>query len=121
VQAAWSRQDLDALKRLTTPEVLHYFNTALSENASKDIENHVEDLRVLSAEVEEAWTEDATDYVTVLFRWSARDYSVSLSKQRGEPGYVAEGNDRTATEETEAWTFMRYQRGKWLLSAIQQT
>jgi predicted lipid-binding transport protein (Tim44 family) len=121
VQAAWSRQDLDALKRLTTPEVLHYFSTALSENASKDIENHVEDLRVLSAEVEEAWTEDATDYVTVLFRWSARDYSVSLSKQRGEPGYVAEGNDRTATEETEAWTFMRYQRGKWLLSAIQQT
>ncbi len=120
VQAAWSRQDLDALKRLTTPEVLHYFSTALSENASKELENHVEDLRVLSAEVQEAWTEDVTDYATVLFRWSARDYSVSLNKQRGEPGYVAEGNDRTATEETEAWTFMRYQGGKWLLSAIQQ-
>ena len=120
VQAGWSRQDLDALKRLTTPEVLHYFSTGLSENASKDIENHVEDLRVLSAEVQESWTEDATDYATVLFRWAARDYTKSLSKQRGEPGYLAEGSDSTPTETSEAWTFMRYQGGKWLLSAIQQ-
>ena len=120
IQTGWSRQDLDALKRLTTPEVLHYFNTTLSENASKEIENHVEDVRVLSAEVTEAWTEDATDYATVLFRWSARDYSISLNKQRGESGYVAEGNERTPTEESEAWTFMRYQGGKWLLSAVQQ-
>jgi predicted lipid-binding transport protein (Tim44 family) len=120
VQAAWSRQDLDVLKRLTTPEVLHYFSTGLSENASKGIENHVEDIRVLSAEVQEAWSEDATDYATVLFRWSARDYTTALDKQRGEPGYVAEGNDRTPTEESEAWTFMRFQGGKWLLSAIQQ-
>jgi predicted lipid-binding transport protein (Tim44 family) len=120
IQTAWSRQDLDALKRLTTPEVLHYFSTTLSENASKEIENHVEDVRVLGADVTEAWTEDATDYVTVLFRWSARDYSISLNKQRGEAGYVAEGNERTPTEESEAWTFMRYQGGKWLLSAVQQ-
>ena len=120
VQAAWSRQDLDALKRLATPEVLHYFSTGLSENASKEIENHVEDLRVLSAEVQEAWSDDATDYATVLFRWSARDYSTSLNKQRGEPGYLAEGNDRTPAETSEAWTFMRYQGGKWLLSAVQQ-
>lgn len=120
VQAAWSRQDLDALKRLATPEVLHYFSTALSENASKDIENRVEDLRVLSAEVQESWTEDATDYATVLFRWSARDYTTSLTKQPNEPGYLAEGNDRSPTETSEAWTFMRYQGGKWLLSAIQQ-
>ncbi len=120
VQTAWSRQDLDALKRLTTPEVLHYFSTALSENASKDIENHVEDLRVLNAEVQESWTEDATDYATVLFRWAARDYTKSLSKQRGEPGYLAEGSDSTPTETSEAWTFMRYQGGKWLLSAVQQ-
>lgn len=120
VQSAWSRQDLDALKRLTTPEMLHYFSTALSENVSRDVENHVEDLRVLSAEVQESWTEDATDYATGLFRWTARDYTVSLTKQRGERDYVVEGNDQTSTEVTEAWTFMRYRGGKWLLSAIQQ-
>ena len=120
VQAAWSKQDLDTLKRLTTPEMLHYFSTALSENVSREVENHVEDLRVLNIEVKESWTEEATDYATALLRWTARDYTVSLSKQRGEAGYVVEGNDQTPTEISEAWTFMRYRSGKWLLSAIQQ-
>jgi len=120
VQAAWSKQDLDALKRLTTPEVLHYFSTALSENVSREVENHIEDLRVLSIEINESWTEEATDYVTALLRWTARDYTVSLSKQRGEAGYVVEGNEQTPTEVSEAWTFLRYRGGKWLLSAIQQ-
>jgi predicted lipid-binding transport protein (Tim44 family) len=120
VQAAWSKQNLEALKHLTTPEILHYFSTTLSENVSREVENHVEDLRVLTAEVTEAWTEDATDYATVLFRWTARDCTVSLAKQRGEPGYVVDGDDKNPTEASEAWTFMRYQRGKWLLSAIQQ-
>jgi hypothetical protein len=120
VQAAWSKQDLDALKRLTTPEMLHYFSDALSENTSKEVENHVEDVGVQQADVREAWTEDSKDYATALLRWKARDYTVSLTKRRGEPGYLADGNDQTPTEAAEAWTFMRYQGGKWLLSAIQQ-
>src|SRR5437899_5783084 len=120
VQAAWSKQDLDTLKRLTTPEMLHYFSTALSENVSGEVENHVEDLRVLNIEVKESWTEEATDYATTLLRWTARDYTVSLSKQRGEAGYVVEGNDQTPTEVSEAWTLMRSRGGQWLVTAIQQ-
>ena len=120
VQTAWSHQNLDALKHLTTPEIVHYFSTTLSENVSREVENHVEDLRVLNAEVTEAWTENDTDYATVPFRWTARDYTISLTKQRGEPGYIVEGDDKNPTEASEAWTFMRYRGGKWLLSAIQQ-
>ena len=120
VQAGWSKQDLDALKRLTTPEMLHYFSNALSENTSKDVENHVEDIGVLQAEVRESWTEDSKDYATVLLRWKARDYTLSLTKRRGEAGSLIEGDDQQPTESAEAWTFMRYQGGKWLLSAIQQ-
>ena len=120
VQAAWSKQDLDALKRLTTPEMLHYFSDALSENTSKEVENHVEDVGVQQADVREAWTEDSKNYATVLLRWTARDYTVSLTKRRGEPGYLADGDDQKPAEASEAWTFMRYQGGKWLLSAIQQ-
>jgi predicted lipid-binding transport protein (Tim44 family) len=45
---------------------------------------------------------------------------VSLTKRRGEPGYLVEGSEETPTESGEVWTFMRYQNGKWLLSAIQQ-
>ena len=72
------------------------------------------------AEILEAWTEQATQYVTAGLRWSARDYNLSLTKQRGELDYVVEGSEETPTESGEAWTFMRSQDGKWVLSAIQQ-
>ncbi len=120
VQAAWSKQDLDTLKRLTTPEMLHYFSDALSENTSKEVENIVEDVAVQQADVHEAWTEDSRDYATVLLRWKARDYTVSLAKRKGEPGYLIDGDDQKPADAVEAWTFVRYQGGKWLLSAIQQ-
>ena len=120
VQTAWSKQDLAALRRFVTPEMLSYFSTALAEQTSLDIANHVEDVVLLRAEVKETWTEDAIRYATIGLRWSARDYTVSLTKQRGEPGYLIEGNEETPTEAGEVWTFMRYQNGKWLLSAIQQ-
>jgi predicted lipid-binding transport protein (Tim44 family) len=120
IQTAWSKQDLTTLRRSVTPEMLGYFATALAEQTSLDIANHVEDVTLLRAEVQEAWTEDATHYATIGLDWSARDYTVSLTKQRGEPGYLVEGSEETGTETHEVWTFMRYQNAKWLLSAIQQ-
>lgn len=120
IQTAWSKQDLTALRRLVTPEMLGYFSTALAEQTSQDIQNHVEDVMLGRAEVQEAWSEDSTQYATVMLRWSARDYTVSLTKQRGETGYLVEGNETTPIETSEVWTFMRSQNGKWLLSAIQQ-
>jgi predicted lipid-binding transport protein (Tim44 family) len=120
IQTAWSKQDLAGLRRFVTPEMLTYFSTALAENTSQDIENHVEDVVLGRAEVRESWTENATHYATVGLRWSARDYTLSMTKQRGEPGYLIEGSEETPAESGEVWTFMRYQNGKWLLSAIQQ-
>ncbi|MEO6545009.1 MAG: TIM44-like domain-containing protein, partial [Nitrospiraceae bacterium] len=120
IQTAWSKQDLAGLRRFVTPEMLTYFSTALAENTSQDIENHVEDVVLGRAEVREAWTEDATQYATVGLSWSARDYTVSLTKQRGEAGYLVEGSEEKPSESSEVWTFMRFQDGKWLLSAIQQ-
>ena len=120
IQTAWSKQDLAGLRRFVTPEMLTYFSTALAENTSQEIENHVEDVVLLRAEVREAWTEVATQYATVRLHWSARDYTVSSTKKRGEPGYLVEGSEETPGESSEVWTFMRYQNGKWLLSAIQQ-
>ena len=120
VQTAWSNQDLAGLRRAVTPEMLSYFSTALAEQASLDIANHVEDVVLLQAEVRETWIEDTTQYATIGLRWSARDYTVSLTKKRGEPGYLFEGNEETPTDASEVWTFVRFQNGKWLLSAIQQ-
>lgn len=120
IQTAWSKQDLAGLRRFVTPEMLAYFSTALAEQTSLDIANHVEDVVLLRADVRETWTEDATQFATIGLHWSARDYTLSLTKQRGEPGYLIEGSEETPTESGEVWTFMRYQNGKWLLSAIQQ-
>ncbi|MBA2251352.1 MAG: TIM44-like domain-containing protein [Nitrospirales bacterium] len=120
VQTAWGKGDLAGLRRLVTPEMVFYFSTGLSENTSQEVENRVEDISIVKAEVQETWTEDATQYATLLLRWTARDYTVSLAKRPGEPGYVVEGNEHTPCEAVETWTFMRYQNGKWLLSAIQQ-
>ena len=120
VQTAWGKQDLSALRRLVTPEMLSYFSTALSDNTSQEVENRVENIRVVSAEVREAWMEDTTQYATALLRWQARDHTVSLTKQQGEPGYLVEGSDERLTDCAEVWTFLRSQNGKWVLSAIQQ-
>jgi predicted lipid-binding transport protein (Tim44 family) len=120
IQTAWSKQDLAELRRLVTPEMLSYFSTALAEQTSLDIANYVEDVVLLHAEVRESWTEDAMHYATIGLRWSARDYTVSLTKRQGESGYLVEGNEKTPTETSEVWTFLRNQNGKWLLAAIQQ-
>jgi predicted lipid-binding transport protein (Tim44 family) len=121
VQKAWSNQDLTELRQLVTPEILNYFSAALADNISQDIRNYVEDVVLLRAEILEVWTEQARQYVTAGLRWSARGYNLSLTKQRGEPGYLVEGSEEIPTESSEAWTFMRHQDGKWLLSAIQQS
>jgi len=120
IQTAWGRQDLAVLRRLVTPEMLEYFSTGLAEQASEGVANRVEDVELGRAEVRESWSEGATQYATVSLSWTARDYTVSLTKQPGEAGYLVEGNDEQPTKTTEVWTFMRFGNGSWLLSAIQQ-
>jgi len=120
VQRAWSNQDMTELRQFVTPEMLNYFSAALADNSSQDIRNHVEDVVLLRAEILEAWTEQARQFVTAGLRWSARDYNLSLTKQHGEPGYLVEGSEEIPTESGEAWTFMRIQNGEWRLAAIQQ-
>jgi len=120
IQSAWSAQDVATLRPFVTPEMLSYFSTALAEDNSRGVENHVEGVELLKGDVREAWSENDTDYATVDLRWSARDYTVSTTVPRGEPGYLIEGSEETATESHEVWTFMRVRDGRWLLSAIQQ-
>ena len=106
IQTAWSKQDLAALRRFVTPEMLAYFSTALAEQASQEVENHVEDVVLTKADLEESWTEEGTDYAAAKLQWTARDYTVSTSKQPGQPGYLIEGSDQSPTDTTELWTFM---------------
>jgi hypothetical protein len=120
IQTAWGRQDIQSLRRIATPEMFQYFSDKLAENISQGVENRIEDIIVVRAETREAWAEDTRLYATVLLQWKARDYVQSLTKPSSDPGYLVEGDDRVSTEVVEAWTFVKHQDGKWLLSAIQQ-
>ena len=119
IQTAWSRQDVQGLRRAATPEMCHYFTDKLAENVSKGVENRVEDVVMMRTEVRESWVEDERVYATVLMQWTARDYVQPLagSNESSEPGLT---NERGLSEFSEAWTFVKHQSGTWLLSAIQQ-
>lgn len=80
IQTAWSRQDVQRIRYLTTPEMCQYFSDKLAENVSAGVENRVEDIIVTRAEVREVWAEGVRLYTTVLLQWKARDYVRSLNK-----------------------------------------
>ncbi len=114
IQAAYSTEDLSALRAKATPEMLSYFSEQLAGNASRGLVNRVTDVKLLQGDLAEAWREGGTDYATVAMKFALKDSLVER-----ESGRTVEGGERG--EVTELWTFMRARGGDWLLSAIQQT
>ncbi len=114
IQAAYSTEDLSALRAKVTPEMLSYFSDQLAGNASRGLINHVTDVKLLQGDLAEAWREGGTDYATVAMKFALKDSMVERAS-----GRTVEGGERS--EVTELWTFMRARGGIWLLSAIQQT
>lgn len=116
VNAAWSRQDLPALQRLSTPEMAGYFDRDLSDLQARGWRNETRDVKLEQGDLSEAWREGAREYATVAMRFSLVDVTRSVSDNA-----VVEGDPERRTEAVELWTFVRTQGGPWLLSAIQQT
>jgi predicted lipid-binding transport protein (Tim44 family) len=114
IQAAYSAEDLAALRMKVTPEMLSYFSEQLSGNASRGLVNRIADVKLLQGDLAEAWREGGTEYATVAMKFALTDSMVERAS-----GRVVEGGGRS--EITELWTFMRARGGDWLLSAIQQT
>jgi predicted lipid-binding transport protein (Tim44 family) len=116
VNAAWSRQDLSTLQRLSTPEMAGYFSRDLSDLAGRGWRNETRDVALEQGDLSEAWREGEREYATVAMRFSLVDVT-----RRVSDGAVVEGDPERRTEAVELWTFSRTQGGPWLLSAIQQT
>jgi predicted lipid-binding transport protein (Tim44 family) len=114
VQAAYSAEDLTALRAKVTPEMLSYFSEQLSENASRGQINRVTGVKLLQGDLSEAWREDGAEYATVAMRFVLTDSTVERAS-----GRTVDGGQ--PSEVTELWTFMRARGGSWLLSAIQQS
>lgn len=116
VQEAFGREDHKALRRLVTPEMVSYLSEELAENAQKDVRNDVTDVRLLQADIAEAWGEGDRDYATAALNYA----SVDVVRDR-KTGELIEGESEEPTETTELWTFVRQDGGDWQLSAIQQS
>lgn len=114
VNAAWSRQDLDALRRLSTPEMTNYFAQDLNDLRARGWTNATSDVRLEAGDLSEAWQENGQDYATVAMRFSLVDVT------RDASGQVVEGDPNSRQTTTELWTFTRRPGTPWLLSAIQQ-
>ena len=114
IQAAYSAEDLSALRAKVTPEMLSYFSEQLAGNASRGLINRVTDVKLLQGDLAEAWRESNTDFATVAMKSALKNSMVERAS-----GRTVEGGERS--EVTELWTLMRGRGGNWLLSAIQQT
>ncbi len=115
IQKAWSAQDLNTLRSLTTPEMVSFFGEQLAELASRGVRNTVTDVRLQQGDLSEAWSEGSREYATVAMRFSMIDVT------RDATGRVVDGSLNERVTVTEVWTFLRAPGGRWVLSAIQQS
>ena len=69
LQDAYSREDFERLRRITTPEMMGYLAEELGSNATKGLRNEVFDVRLLSGDIAEAWRQGSDDYATVALRY----------------------------------------------------
>ncbi len=117
VNEAWSRQDLGALQRIATPEMVQYFADDLADLSGQGLRNETQDVVLEQGDLAEAWREGRREYATVAMRFSMVDVT-----RRIADGALVEGDPARRTEATELWTFMRSSGGgSWMLSAIQQS
>ena len=118
VQVAYGNNDLKALEKRTTPEMLSYFAEDLDSNAKKGVRNEVSQPKLLKGDLSEAWREAGDEYATVAMRYAIVDSVVDVSS-----GNIVSGDRTKPQEVTEVWTFRRPRNGttsQWELSAIQQ-
>ena len=116
INAAWSREDIAALSRLATPEMVQYFRDDYAALAERGWKNETRDVKLEQGDLAEAWSEGPREFATVAMRMSLVDWTRDV-----KTGALTEGDPNARTEQTELWTFVRVQGGPWVLSAIQQT
>ncbi|ACK51141.1 import inner membrane translocase subunit Tim44 [Methylocella silvestris BL2] len=118
VQKAYSDEDMNALRALSTPEMASYFAEELGENARKGVVNKLSKVEFLQGDLAEAWSEANGDYASVAMRFSMIDQTLDRAT-----GRLVAGDPSAPQQATEIWTFTRRSGGgaqDWKLSGIQQ-
>jgi predicted lipid-binding transport protein (Tim44 family) len=117
LQGAYSKEDLGALRMMTTPEMSSYFDDEFEENRRRGQINRISNVKLVQGDLSEAWREGGEEYATVAMRFKLTD--IMEDRNSGERLPHSQGDG----EVTEAWTFKRDVGSGvqgWKLSAIQQ-
>lgn len=118
IQGAYSAQDMDRLRALTSPEMAASFSGELAEDARRGVVNTLSNVQFLQGDLSEAWREPNADYATVAMRFSLIDATYDRAT-----GRLVGGDPSTPQQATELWTFSRRPGSGpdgWTLSGIQQ-
>jgi predicted lipid-binding transport protein (Tim44 family) len=116
LQIGWSGGDLAAVRAHITDEMAVALDGDLARLRERGRRNRVDQVRVESIALTEAWQEYGRDLVTLEIRASALDWTVDETT-----GQVVEGSPTTPTRFLEYWTLVRpVGPNPWKLGAIQQ-
>jgi len=113
-QAAWTAQDVRAVRDRVTPEMYVELQAQCSRLRKIGHADRVERIEI-TAEITEAWQESGRDYATAHIDGSIVDYTVDEVTQS-----LIHGSRTVSRDIEEFWTFTRPAGlNPWMLSAIQ--
>ena len=117
IQGAWANRDLESVRNLLAAEVRQELQKDIDALKSQGKINRLENIAVRRSEIQEAWVEAGSAFITVYFLANLLDYTVEE-----QSGRLVGGSKESPVKFEEYWTFVRPSGGSsWQLTAIQQT
>jgi predicted lipid-binding transport protein (Tim44 family) len=116
MMAAYSREDVNTIRRIALPEAAGHFIGELEDNQRRGLVNTLGAPTLLQGDLAESWYEDQTAWASVAMRFSMTDALIERAT-----GKVVAGNPSEQAESTEIWTFRREGMARpWLLAGVEQ-
>ena len=116
IQGAWANRDLESVRNLLAAEVRQELQKDIDALKSQGKINRLENIAVRRSEIQEAWVEAGSAFITVYFLANLLDYTVEE-----QSGRLVGGSKESPVKFEEYWTFVRPSGGSsWQLTAIQQ-
>lgn len=116
IQGAWMNRDISSIRALVTDETGKFIQNDIEGLLRDKKTNRLENVAVRKVEIAEAFQEEGSDFITVLFMANLLDYTTDDST-----GAIVAGSKTEPVKFEEYWTFTRkVGSNAWRLSAINQ-
>lgn len=116
IQGAWMNRDISSIRALVTDETGKFIQNDIEGLLRDKKTNRLENVAVRKVEIAEAFQEEGSDFITVLFMANLLDYTTDDAT-----GAIVAGSKTEPVKFEEYWTFTRkVGSNAWRLSAINQ-